>query len=85
MLLNEDNQVVKSFEVYQNYPNPFNPATTISYAIPQRTNVNIKVYNITGKEITTLVNEVKDPGTYNVNFNAENLSSGIYFYKSICR
>ncbi len=79
--VHDQDQVVKNFKVDQNYPNPFNPATTISYAIPHRANVNIKVYNITGREITTLVNEVKDPGAYSVNFNAENLSSGIYFYK----
>lgn len=79
--VNEQDQTVKEFKVYQNYPNPFNPATTISYAIPQRADVNIKVYNITGSEIATLVNEVKDPGAYTVSFNAENLSSGIYFYK----
>lgn len=79
--VNDDNHAVKEFTVFQNYPNPFNPATTISYAVPQRTNVNIKVYNITGKEITTLVNEVKEAGAHTVNFNAENLSSGIYFYR----
>ncbi len=69
------------FELSQNYPNPFNPTTTISYAVPQRTNVEIKVYDITGKEITTLVNEVKDQGIYSVKFNADNFSSGIYFYR----
>ncbi len=75
------NHVVKEFRVYQNYPNPFNPATKISYSVPQRTNVNIKVYNITGKEIATLVNKEQGPGAYTVNFNAGNLSSGIYFYR----
>ncbi len=79
--VNNDNQVIKEFNLYQNYPNPFNPATVISYAVPHRTNVDIKVYDITGKEVSTLVNEVKDQGIYNVEFNAENLSSGIYFYR----
>ncbi len=69
------------FELFQNYPNPFNPTTTITYTVPERTNVSVKVYNITGKEVAALVNEVKDQGAYSVNFNAENLSSGVYFYK----
>ena len=77
----ESTEHLYDFSLYQNYPNPFNPTTIISYAVPHRTNVNIKVYDITGKEIATLVNEVKDQGIYNVEFNAENLSSGIYFYK----
>ncbi len=77
----EENNQVKDFKVFQNYPNPFNPSTTISFAIPQRSNVNVKVYNITGKEVASLVNEVKEPGQYSVNFNAEKLSSGVYFYK----
>jgi len=77
----EENNQVKDFKVFQNYPNPFNPSTTISFAIPQRSNVNVKVYNITGKEVASLVNEVREPGQYSVNFNAEKLSSGVYFYK----
>jgi hypothetical protein len=79
-VVNEDNNI-KDFKVFQNYPNPFNPSTKISFVIPQRSNVNVKVYNITGTEVATLVNEVKDPGSYSVNFNAEKLSSGVYFYK----
>ncbi len=74
------NQPVK-YDLLQNYPNPFNPATTISYAIPHRSDVSLKVYNITGQEIAVLVNGVKDAGEYSVSFNAESLSSGIYFYK----
>ncbi len=77
----EENNQVKDFKVFQNYPNPFNPSTTISFAIPQRSNVNVKVYNITGKEVASLVNEVKEPGQYSVSFNAGKLSSGVYFYK----
>lgn len=72
---------LKEFRLVQNYPNPFNPSTTISFNIAQRSNVSLKVYNITGKEVATLVNGEKEPGSYRVNFNAEKLSSGIYFYK----
>jgi hypothetical protein len=72
---------LKEFKLLQNYPNPFNPSTTISYNIAMRANVSLKIYNITGKEIATLVNGEKEPGSYRVNFNAEKLSSGIYFYK----
>ena len=64
----------------QNYPNPFNPSTTIKYSVPERSNTIIKVYNTVGSEVATLLNEVKQPGTYEVNFNAVNLSSGAYFY-----
>ncbi len=79
-VVKEDNEI-KDFKIYQNYPNPFNPSTKISFVIPQRSSVSLKVYNITGTEIATLVNEVKDPGAYSINFNAEKLSSGVYFYK----
>jgi Secretion system C-terminal sorting domain len=71
----------KEFELNQNYPNPFNPATTIQYSIPKRSFVTIKVYNVLGKEISTLVNERKAEGNYSVDFNAVNLPSGIYFYR----
>ncbi len=64
----------------QNYPNPFNPATKISFAVPKAGNVELKVYDILGREVATLVNEVKQPGIYNVDFNASNFASGIYFY-----
>ncbi|MCX7833727.1 MAG: YCF48-related protein [Ignavibacteria bacterium] len=69
------------FILEQNYPNPFNNSTVITYHIPYRTKVVLKVYNILGKEITTLVNAEQDAGKYNIYFNANNLSSGIYFYK----
>ncbi len=76
------------FSLSQNYPNPFNPTTTIKYSIPavdenssSATNVIIKVYDILGKEITTLVNQTQNPGQYKVTFNAVNLPSGLYFYR----
>jgi hypothetical protein len=65
----------------QNYPNPFNPTTNISFTIPNSGLVSLKVFDALGREVATLVNEVKPAGNYLVNFNAENLASGIYFYR----
>jgi photosystem II stability/assembly factor-like uncharacterized protein len=70
-----------TFTLSQNYPNPFNPTTTIDYSIPKESFVTIKVYDALGREIKTLVNEIKIAGNYNVLFNGSNLASGIYFYK----
>ena len=69
------------FALEQNYPNPFNPTTTINYSVPRTAVVTLKVYDILGREISTLVNEEKPAGNYSVNFNASNLSSDIYFYR----
>ncbi len=69
------------FNLAQNYPNPFNPATTIQYSIPKASNVEVKVYDVLGNEVATLVDEYKESGRYEVNFDASKLSSGIYFYK----
>ena len=64
----------------QNYPNPFNPSTAIKYSIKENSLVSLKIYDILGKEVVTLVREVKPAGIYSVNFNSGSLSSGIYFY-----
>jgi len=72
---------VRDFEIYQNYPNPFNPSTTIKYYIPELSKVNLKVYNILGEEVKTLVEKVEPSGEYNVNFDASGLASGVYIYK----
>jgi len=82
---NDEDIVPKEFTLEQNYPNPFNPTTTISYSIPivetqNFTSVQLKVYDVLGKEVSTLVNEEKSVGSYEVNFNANNLASGIYYY-----
>lgn len=69
------------YSLFQNYPNPFNPITTISYDIPNDENVNIKVFDLTGREIQTLVNEMKQSGKYKIIFDGSNLASGVYFYK----
>jgi hypothetical protein len=69
------------FQLVQNYPNPFNPATTISYTIPKAGNVQLKVYDALGREVSTLVNTHQESGWYNVNFDASRLSSGMYIYK----
>lgn len=71
----------KGFSLMQNYPNPFNPITVISYQVPFPGHVKIKIYDTLGKEITTLVNEEKQPGFYQVVFNGSNLPSGVYMYK----
>ena len=71
------------FELCQNYPNPFNPTTKIKYHIYKESRVEIKVYNILGSEVMTLINENKEPGTYEVELNAGNLSSGTYIYRII--
>ncbi|QQS38235.1 MAG: T9SS type A sorting domain-containing protein [Ignavibacteriales bacterium] len=69
------------FNLDQNYPNPFNPSTTIKYSVPVTEHVTIKVFDILGNEVTTLVNEQKEAATYEITFDASQLSSGVYFYK----
>jgi hypothetical protein len=69
------------FALEQNYPNPFNPSTTFRYSIPTQSKVVIKVYDILGNEITTLMDEEKSVGTYELTWNAVNLPSGVYFYQ----
>ena len=76
-----DLQVVNKYSLGQNYPNPFNPTTLIKYSVAQRGIVSLKVYDMLGKEVATLVNGTKDAGSYEVNFNASNLASGVYIYK----
>lgn len=71
---------LNNYTLYQNYPNPFNPTTTIKYEVPKSSFVTIKVFNILGKEVATLVNENESTGIYSVQFNASVLSSGVYFY-----
>lgn len=79
--LAEEPGILNKFSLSQNYPNPFNPVTTIEFTIPEKSFVTLKVYDIQGREITTLVNDERNPGLYIVNWNAAGYSSGVYFYR----
>ncbi|MBI2427977.1 MAG: T9SS type A sorting domain-containing protein [Ignavibacteriales bacterium] len=77
----DDGVVVGTFELSQNYPNPFNPSTTISFTLPKGAQTTLKVYNMIGQEVATLINEYQNAGLYFVDFDASKLASGIYLYK----
>jgi hypothetical protein len=81
--IKNDQKNLLSYVLYQNYPNPFNPSTVISYQLPEIDNVTLKVYDVLGNEITTLVDEYKPAGNYQISFDASELVSGIYFYTLI--
>jgi hypothetical protein len=68
------------FAIEQNYPNPFNPSTKIEFSIPTAGLVNLQVFDLLGREVTTLINEDMQPGKYAIDFDASDLASGIYFY-----
>lgn len=76
-------QIAADFNLSQNYPNPFNPVTTIKFSIPVSEQVSLKIYDLTGKEVATLVNSKLNAGAYEYSFDASKLSSGVYFYKMI--
>jgi len=78
--VHQNSTVAENYSLKQNYPNPFNPSTTISFTIPKADFVTLKVYNSAGKEVRTLLNKKIEQGNYDINFDADNLSSGIYFY-----
>ncbi|MCF6270015.1 MAG: T9SS type A sorting domain-containing protein [Melioribacteraceae bacterium] len=77
----ESDKLPNTFELYQNYPNPFNPSTIIFYKIKENSHVQLKVYNILGQEIKTLVNKNQKAGNYKIEFNGNGLASGLYFYR----
>jgi photosystem II stability/assembly factor-like uncharacterized protein len=79
-IIHSGNNVPAEYSLSQNYPNPFNPTTKINFALPKASNVSLKVYDVLGHEVMTLVNEYKTAGSYTVNVDASALSSGIYFY-----
>jgi hypothetical protein len=76
-----EGRLAEMFTLRQNYPNPFNPSTTISYQLPMQSYVTLKVFDMQGKEVATLVNSVEQPGDKSVNFNANKLASGVYYYR----
>lgn len=74
-------EVPTEFLLSQNYPNPFNPSTTIRYQLPKKNHITLKIYDIPGREVATLVNEQKSPGEYAVQWNSGNAAGGVYFYR----
>lgn len=77
----KDKRLPREFALKQNYPNPFNPSTQIEYAVPKQSNVRLEVFNLLGQKVATLVDGLKDAGFHSVEFNANGLSSGLYFYR----
>ncbi len=77
------NGIPKVFALYQNYPNPFNPTTTIQYDVPKESHVTITVYDVTGREVATLVNQNQSAGSYSVVFNGSRFASGMYFFRMV--
>jgi hypothetical protein len=69
------------YALFQNYPNPFNPTTTIIYELPKQSQVTVRLYDILGREVAMLVNEVKEPGRHTMQLDASNLASGVYLYR----
>ncbi len=78
---NLTSQQSNDYKLFQNFPNPFNPTTRISYTIKKEGNVSLSVFNLVGQEIAVLVNEKQTKGNYEVEFNASDLTSGVYLYK----
>ncbi len=79
--IEQQTDVIKLYVLSNNYPNPFNPSTTIKYQIPKRSNVIIKVFSLLGEEVKMLMNEEQEAGIYEIEFNAKDLPSGVYFYQ----
>lgn len=80
-IVENDDNLPKNIMLYQNYPNPFNPPTSIRFDINRVTNIEIKIYDVNGREVATLIKEKKDVGTYTVRWDAANYPIGIYFYQ----
>jgi hypothetical protein len=80
-IVREVSSLPKEFALQQNYPNPFNPTTSINYDLPVSSIVTLQIYDVSGREIATLVNEQQNAGIYNVQFHGSNIASGVYFYR----
>ncbi|HCA42666.1 MAG TPA: hypothetical protein DEP28_05365 [Bacteroidetes bacterium] len=76
-----NSEIVNDYNLSQNYPNPFNPVTRFNYSLPVNANVTLKIYDMIGREVSVLVNQFNQAGSYIIDFNASNLASGVYFYK----
>jgi hypothetical protein len=75
-------QIIQNYSLEQNYPNPFNPTTEITFSVPQQSTATVKIYDLLGREVKTLINnEKKAPGTYHVDFDGALFPSGVYFYR----
>ena len=81
LIHNITTEIPSKYDLAQNYPNPFNPVTNLEFGIPDLGFVSLKIYDLLGKEVVTLVNEKLNPGTYRVEFDAGSLTSGVYFYR----
>lgn len=81
----ESELLPKEFQLEQNYPNPFNPTTTIPFALPERSSVTLKLFDLLGREVAKLVDEELQPGEYRLQFEANSLPSGVYFYRIVAQ
>lgn len=79
--ISDEVEIPQQVQLGRNYPNPFNPSTRIKYSIPKSAEVQLQVYNMLGRKVATLVDGTKPAGSYQVNFNAKNLASGVYIYR----
>jgi len=77
----KDNIIPKEYSLSQNYPNPFNPVTHLEFGISNLGFVSLKIYDVLGREVKTLVNEIKTAGKYKIEFDGSNFASGVYFYR----
>ena len=76
-----DIPIITTFNLFQNYPHPFYPSTTINYSVPVESFIRVKVYDVLGTEVGTLVNEIKKSGAYKIEYNSSRLSSEVYLYR----